>query len=179
MTTMRHRRPHPALTAALALSAGAACAQTAPTDDPRVWLQVSAYRPSVDSSFRLDRDGGALNGTDIDGEPWASPPSIGCDEYHVGAVTGPLNVGIVASLTNVAMGFTVQLTALLEGRIAASSWDFGDGTTATNQPYASHAWAAPGNYAVVLRAFNESQAGGISATVTLHVVNAVHHVAAA
>lgn len=68
MTTMRHRRPHPALTAALALSAGAACAQTAPTDDPRVWLQVSAYRPSVDSSFRLDRDGGALNGTDIDGE---------------------------------------------------------------------------------------------------------------
>ena len=68
MTTMRHLRPRRALTAALALSAGAACAQTAPADEPRVWLQVSAYRPAVDSSFRLDRDGGALNGTDIDGE---------------------------------------------------------------------------------------------------------------
>ena len=24
---------------------------------------------------------------DIDREPWANPPSVGCDEYHAGAIT--------------------------------------------------------------------------------------------
>lgn len=61
------RSPH-ALTAALAFSSGVVCAQPAAPDAPRVWLQVSAYRPSVDSSFRLDRSGGVLSGTSIDGE---------------------------------------------------------------------------------------------------------------
>lgn len=70
MTTTWRLRPHHAAAAALALSTGAACAQTetAPEDAPRVWVQVSAYRPSVDSSFRLDRSGGGLTGTRIDGE---------------------------------------------------------------------------------------------------------------
>ena len=49
---------------------------------------------------------------DIDGEPWLSPPSIGCDEYRAGAVTGALTVAIGASWTNVAVGFAVDLTAL-------------------------------------------------------------------
>src|SRR6266567_1153687 len=30
-------------------------------------------------------------GLDIDGEAWAAPPSMGCDEFHAGAVTGPLS----------------------------------------------------------------------------------------
>src|SRR5262249_10254649 len=76
------------------------------------------------------------SGTDIDGEPWANPPSIGSDEYHSGSVTGQLSVAISASFTNVAVGFTVQLIGLISGRAAANSWDFGDGATATNQPYA-------------------------------------------
>jgi len=118
------------------------------------------------------------SGTDIDGEAWLNPPSIGCDEYHAGAATGPLSVGITASFTNMAIGFTVQFTALIEGRTTASVWDFGDGITVTNQPYPAHAWTAPGDYAVVLRAYNESQPGGISATVTVHVVNTVHYVTA-
>ena len=33
-------------------------------------------------------------GTDIDGEVWANPPAIGCDEYRVGQVTGSLRVAI-------------------------------------------------------------------------------------
>jgi PKD repeat protein len=107
---------------------------------------------------------------DIDGEPWGAAPSIGCDEYQAGALTGPLQVGITASWTNVPTGFAVQLTARIDGRPATSAWDFGDGIGATNQPYTAHAWAATGDYAVVLRAVNESQPDGISATVTVHVV---------
>jgi hypothetical protein len=121
----------------------------------------------------------AVSGTDIDGEAWAKPPSIGCDEYHAGALTGPLRVGITASITNVVVGFAAQLTALIDGRAAASVWDFGDGVTVSNQPYTSHAWAAPGDYSVVLRAYNESHPGGVSATVTIHVVaQPIHYVAA-
>jgi hypothetical protein len=116
-------------------------------------------------------------GTDIDGEAWASPPSIGCDEYHAGAVTGPLSVAIVATFTNVATGFKVGLTAVIGGRTTASAWDFGDSQTASNRPYTSHAWLGAGDYAVVLRAYNESQPGGISATVSVHVVTQpVHYV---
>ena len=118
-------------------------------------------------------------GTDIDGEPWRSPPSIGCDEYHPGAVTGPLIVGIAAAFTNVSAGYPVGLTAVIEGRTTASAWDFGDGLVASNRPYASHAWATPGDYAVILRAYNESLPSGVGESVMIHVVAPpVHYVSA-
>jgi PKD repeat protein len=143
--------------------------------DPQL---ASAWRLSAASPCRGSGNAANTAGTDIDGEPWASPPSIGCDDYHAGTLTGPLSVGIAASFTNVLMGFVVQLTALIDGRAAANSWDFGDGITATNQPYTSHAWAALGDYAVIFRAYNESQSGGITGTVTVHVATGVHYVAA-
>ena len=73
---------------------------------------------------------------DMDGEPWANPPSIGCDEYWSGSVTGALSVAIVASYTNVAVGFAVDFQAVIGGRVSASRWDFGDGVVVSNRPYA-------------------------------------------
>jgi PKD repeat protein len=119
----------------------------------------------------------AASGIDIDGEQWADPPSIGCDEYHAGGITGPLSVRVTPAYTNVAVGFEVQFTALIQGHADASWWAFGDGTVLSNRPYASHAWTAPGDYAVVLRASNDSLPGGVSATVAIHVVTPpVHYV---
>jgi len=40
----------------------------------------------------------------------------------------------------------------------------------SNRPYASHAWAAAGDYTVVLRADSESHPEGVSATTTVRVV---------
>ena len=117
------------------------------------------------------------SGTDIDGEAWSLPPSIGCDEYHVGAVTGLLSVAI-AAYTNVSVGFPVAFTAVIEGRATASRWDFGDGIVISNHPYASHAWSSTGVYPVVLTAWNESHPQGVSATVDVAVVQAVHYVRA-
>src|SRR5439155_11500467 len=58
-------------------------------------------------------------------------------------------------------------------------WDFGDGAMMSNRPYASHAWAAPGDYMVGLRAFNDDQPGGVSASVTIHIIaQPLHYVAA-
>jgi predicted outer membrane repeat protein len=115
---------------------------------------------------------------DIDGEPWARPPSIGCDEYAVGSVTGKLDVAIGTVYTNVAVGFKVDFTARIEGRTSASVWDFGDGLVISNRPYASHAWTKPGNYMILLTAYNETHPEGVSCSLTVQVQTApVHYVA--
>jgi hypothetical protein len=121
---------------------------------------------------------GYAHGVDIDGEAWLNPPSIGCDEYKSGSVTGALTASLTLSYTNVAVGFGVNVAAATIGRTSGSSWDFGDGVVVSNQPYASHAWAAPGDYAMVLRAWNETYPGGVTATTSVHVVTQpVHYVA--
>lgn len=117
------------------------------------------------------------SGVDMDGEPWANPPSIGCDEYWSGSVTGAVSVAVVTTSAYVTVGFDVNFQALIDGRVNASRWDFGDGSVVSNRPYASHAWKAVGDYPVELRAFNESYPTGIATTVTVRVLAPpVHYV---
>ena len=127
---------------------------------------LSAWSPCIGAGSAT-----YVSGTDIDGEAWNNPPSIGCDEYHAGAVTGPLTVSLTASFTNAATGFPVGLTAFIAGRTDLSVWDFGDGYVAVNEPYTSHTWTAPGDYLVALWAFNDSYPEGVSATVTVRVLD--------
>jgi hypothetical protein len=135
--------------------------------DPQL---ADAWHLSAASPCRGAGSALCATGTDIDGEPWASPPSVGCDEYHTGAVVGPLTVSITAPWTTVTFGSAAELAASTEGRATFSVWDFGDGFTVTNQPYTSHAWAAPGAYPVVFRAYNDALPAGVSATVTVNVL---------
>jgi hypothetical protein len=141
--------------------------------DPQL---ASASHLSADSPCRAGGSSSYANGADIDGEAWLNPPSIGCDEYHAGAVTGALTAAIVATYTNVAVNYQVGLTAVIEGRASASSWDFGDGPGVTNRPFVSHAWVMPGDYAVILRAYNESHSGGVYVTQIVHVTEGKHYV---
>src|SRR5262249_23181856 len=65
----------------------------------------------------------------------------------------------------------------ISGRVNASRWEFGDGTVISNRVYASHSWATPGDFPVVLRAYNETYPGGIAATALVHIVVApIHYV---
>jgi hypothetical protein len=117
-------------------------------------------------------------GLDIDGETWANLPSVGCDEYWTGSVTGPVGAAILTDYTNVSTGFSVNFQADISGRVSDSAWDFDDGTVVSNRPYASHAWSTAGDYAVVLRAWNESFPAGVAVTATVHIVTQpVHYVA--
>jgi hypothetical protein len=125
---------------------------------------------SADSPCRGAGSPAYASGTDIDGEPWANPPSIGCDEFYAGTINGPLSVAILADYTNVATGFGVSFTAQILGHASASSWDFGDGTVVSNLPYASHAWTGTGDYPVILRAYNDTDPGRVTASVTVHVL---------
>ncbi len=119
------------------------------------------------------------NGTDIDGDVWNHPPSIGCDEYRAGQASGPLSVQMTSAWTNVATGFAVDFRAWIEGDASASAWDFGDGIVVSNRPYASHTWTLPGTYAIALWAWNEDHPEGVSTQMIMQVVGGVHYVAAA
>ena len=144
-------------------------------DDPQL---ASATYLSAGSPCRGTGSSAHARGADIDFEPWGSPPSVGCDEYYVGTLTGALTVAASAAFTTFPTDFEVDLTAHINGHPAASSWDFGDGAAVNNRPYASHAWATPGDYRVVLSAYNASNPAGVSATVLVHVVSQpVHYVA--
>jgi hypothetical protein len=90
-----------------------------------------------------------------------------------------LTVSLTATYTNVAIGYPVGLTGVIAGRTDLSVWDFDDGTVVSNRPYASHAWTTKRDYSVTLRAYNASYPEGVSATVTVHVVNGLYYVAAA
>jgi len=113
-------------------------------------------------------------GVDIDGEPWASPPTMGADQP--GPATGPLSLGIDADFTNVATGYAVSFTARNTGPILSSVWDFGDGTVLTNQPFASHTWEASGLYTVRLTGYNDTYPAGVTTTAVVTVIEAVHYV---
>ncbi len=119
----------------------------------------------------------ATSGTDIDGDAWLNPPSIGCDEFYTSSSTGALAVAFSATFTNVATGFVVDVTANISGHATASRWDFGDGVTVSNELFVSHAWSAPGNYTITLTAFNADNPGGAIASTTMFVLNnPVHYV---
>jgi hypothetical protein len=127
---------------------------------------LSANSPCIGRGSYSD-----TTGLDIDGEPWANPPSIGCDEYRSGTVTGAVTVAVLAVYTNVAAGFNSAFTASISGRVTWSRWNFGDGSSVTNRPYVSHAWTAGGDYPVVLTAWNETHPGGVASTTMVHVVS--------
>ena len=144
------------------------------TGDP----QLTDFHLSPSSPCRGTGSASYTTGVDLDGEPWLNPPSIGCDEYRSGSVTGPLTVAIQVSSGFVALGSNLTFTAVINGRITASVWNFGDGTILSNAPLASHAWSNAGDYAVILRAYNDSYPAGVSATVTIQAGGSlVHHVA--
>ena len=142
--------------------------------------------PQMASAFHLSAGSPCIGagkatyatGTDIDGEAWANPPSMGCDEYYPATATGTLTVQIRAVYTNAVAGFGLDFFANIVGVASASAWDFGDGTVISNRLSVSHAWGTPGDYLVVLRAYNNSNPGGVSAVVTVHIVTQpVHYVA--
>ncbi len=113
-------------------------------------------------------------GTDIDGEAWLTPPSMGCDEPASGPITGQLAVAIVSSALSVAPGVEVAFAADIEGRTTSNRWDFGDGTSEMNTMSVPHAWTETGEYAVVLTAYNDTCPLGVSATATVSIITSLN-----
>jgi hypothetical protein len=135
---------------------------------------VSDTHLSVASPCRFAGNPQVQPSGDIDGEGWANPPSIGCDEVIVDGLTTLQGVGMEADATYVATNFEVSFAALIQGRAQANRWDFGDGTVISNQAYVAHSWMTPGLYQVTLTAYADVPPSGNSATQLVEVVNALH-----
>ncbi len=145
--------------------------------DPQL---TDATHLSADSPCVAAGSSAFSTGVDIDGQAWASPPSIGCDEFHAGPATGPLTVRIAADYTAVAAGFVLNFTAQINGHATVNFWDFDDGTFAINQAGGlPHSFASVGDYTVMLWAFNDSHPAGVSAPLVIHVEKGLHYVSAA
>lgn len=131
---------------------------------------LDSYHIDVSSVCRGIGSSSYASGTDLDGEPWANPPSMGCAEVVVSNLVGPLSVNISAFQTNPLVNRYDPLVGEIQGRASTITWAFGDGTVATNQGYlSSYTWTNPGAYTVTCTAFNFSNPGGVSTNLTINV----------
>jgi len=135
------------------------------------WFHISSASPCRGAGSAL-----YASGTDLDGEPWANPPSMGCDEVIVSNLVGPLSVNLVASQTNLLVsppgtfrpGF---FQGTITGRAARVAWSFGDGPAITNLGAStSHKWTSAGDYTVTFTAYNNDNPAGVSTNTVVHVL---------
>ncbi len=132
---------------------------------------------SLGSPCRGAGNASVTGGTDIDGNAWAIPPSMGCFEPYPGSVLGNPTVNISAPFTNQAPGYPINFQANISGPVYSNVWNLGDGTFITNQVYISHTWSTIGNYTVTLTAYNDSYPAGVTATLPITVaVPSVYYV---
>jgi len=109
------------------------------SDDPQL---VDGFHLAVTSPCRGMGSSLVAIGADIDGEAWASPPSMGCDEVWESGLTGPLSVSLTAAYPEVAAYGAMPLTGEISGSATRLEWSFGDGPTYTNLScFTLHTWA--------------------------------------
>jgi hypothetical protein len=126
------------------------------------WYHIAASSPCRGTGSAL-----YASGTDLDGESWANPPSMGCDEVVLSDRVGPLSVNFVA--TPLVYGY-MSFFATIAGQAATVSWAFGDGTIATNVGVAmAHSWTNGGQYIVTFTAYNETHPTGVSTNMLVFV----------
>jgi hypothetical protein len=116
-------------------------------------------------------------GTDIDGEVWGTPPTIGCDEYRSGSITGAIRVAIVADTVQPPRGYRMRVMADIAGRLTMSAWTFDDGVCVTNEPWQRHAWQTLGPHTITLRAYNETYPAGVATSLVVTVIDQPVHYA--
>jgi hypothetical protein len=139
------------------------------TNDP-VFVDA-AFHLSATSPCRGKGSSLYASGTDLDGEPWNSPPAIGADEVYDADFSGILSVAIEPLQTNLLVNHPRDFIGRINGRPAALTWSFDDGTIATNANYfTSHAWMMPGDYSVVFTAYNGDNPGGVSTNLAITVL---------
>ncbi|HLP78625.1 MAG TPA: PKD domain-containing protein, partial [Candidatus Paceibacterota bacterium] len=130
------------------------------------------FHLAVTSPCRAAGSAANSSGTDLDGEAWQNPPSMGCDQVVEANIVGPLSVGLSTFYPKAVVGHFFQLHGSLDGRATRLAWDFGDGSQLTNSSFIgySHAWTNAGSYNVTFMAYNSDHPEGVSTGKTIEVV---------
>ena len=119
------------------------------------------------------------SGTDLDDEPWANPPSMGCDEVVVSNLVGPLSVILIASQTNLLVTSpdlypfprSELFHGIITGHASRVEWSFGDGLIITNSGASrAYYWTNTGDYTVTFTAYNNDNPAGVSTNIVVHVL---------
>jgi len=142
------------------------------TTDP---LLVSSSHIATNSPCRGTGSAAYAAGTDIDGEPWLNPPSIGCDEYAgAGSVTGSVSIALQGP-SSIVEGWVASYTPVFDGRVIRTTVDFGNGLVVTNHVFGTikTSWPTAGFVEVRLTAWNDDHPGGIVYTQTIEVLSAM------
>jgi hypothetical protein len=138
-------------------------------DTNPAFVDSSGHLPAVSS---VRGAGSALysTGTDLDDQPWASPPSMGCSELVLSNLVGPLTVAIKPPVFELFANHFSTLVGTVTGHIESLSWSYGDGTTVTNAGFApAHKWTNAGTYLVTLTAYNLDNPSGVSSNLLVVV----------
>ena len=136
---------------------------------------INAYPQFLDSLHLATTSpcrGTALytSGTDLDGEPWVNPPSMGCEEVVVSNLVGPLSVSLISNQTNVLVNHYGGFAGFYTGHATSSAWFFGDGQTVTNVGPINHLWTNTGDYTVTYSVYNNDNPVGVSSNTIIHVL---------
>jgi hypothetical protein len=141
------------------------------TNEPQLLdaLHIAVTSPCRSGGTNL----GTIGFTDIDGDSWLGPPTIGCDEVVESGLVGPISVNL-SGWPKVAVGGTFPLQASIEGRAAQFRLDFGDGTVVSNSVFGvTHVWTNAGDYTITGTAFNNDHPLGVSSTLSVQVIPVV------
>jgi len=131
---------------------------------------LAASSPCVDHGTNLDWMAGA---SDLDGELRLNGAvDIGCDEVYASDNHGPLSVGFTMDYQTTTPLWGPALQADIQGRASGYTFDWGDGGSTANALLAQHTFSSPGDYPLVLTAWNSS--GFVSATSVVHIVAATN-----
>ncbi|HRZ13851.1 MAG TPA: choice-of-anchor Q domain-containing protein [Kiritimatiellia bacterium] len=135
---------------------------------------ISLTNPMITSNSPcVDAGNNALawGATDLFGYPRTNGPAVdmGCHEFTASTLTGALSVAISGEFSNAVRGFELDFEGALGGNLGGYVWDFGDGVSASNALFVTHAYDASAHYPLVLTVWNND--GAASATVQVHIVD--------
>ncbi len=142
------------------------------TNDP-AFLFGHPYRLALGSPCIDAGDTAMAPGTtDLDGDPRidGAAVDIGCDEFSLSGLAGPLYPHILVAETTLVTETAIDLHAMNLTNALWYTWDFGTGPCATNTPLVTHTWKTAGDRPVTLTAYNPDYPAGVSTTLLMHVL---------